>query len=147
MTKLHILCSAALSIAAFSLPAIGQGQSHVPQHTGVICNDGTVINNNHPDACAMHSGVRSNTNSNHHVMKHDVDHNTDHTVRDNPHPTENHTMHGNQGGQTTAQMMAELHIDHTRNHATARCQDGFYYHGQHIGSACSHDGGVSAWYK
>src|SRR5665213_3978471 len=40
MTKLHILCSAALSIAAFSLPAMGQGQgqSHRKQHVGVVCN-------------------------------------------------------------------------------------------------------------
>jgi hypothetical protein len=146
---------------------MAQGQSHEQQHeqqheqkneqkneqrhVGVICNDGTVVKNNSKDACAMHSGVRVARNRNRHVAKHDVDHNTnhdaDHTKRDKSHSTDNNAMRGNQGGMTTAQMMAELHIDHTKNNATARCQDGFYYNGQHDRSACSHDGGVSAWYK
>ncbi len=51
------------------------------------------------------------------------------------------------GGMTTAQRMAALQIDHTRNNATAKCADGFYYHGGHSRSACSQDGGVANWYK
>ena len=149
MTKLHILCSAALSIAAFSLPAMGQGQgqSHRKQHVGVVCNDGTVIKNNHPNACKKHSGVRAVSDDNHPVMNHPMHHTVGHSVTGKTLPTGNNTMQTHQGGLTTAQMMAELQIDHTWNNATARCQDGFYYHGQHVGSACSHDGGVSAWYK
>jgi len=162
MTTIRLLCSAAFSIAALSLPAMAQGrgqgrgqgqdqgqdrgQGQRSQRVETICNDGTVMTTADANACSRHAGVRSVTNGN--------NRRTDQMrngkmlpMGGNAGQTRRGDVMQNQGGTTTAQMMAQLHIDHTRNNATARCQDGFYYHGQHNRSACSHDGGVSAWYK
>jgi len=145
MTTIRLLCSAAFSIAALSLPAMAQGQR--VQRAETICNDGTVMRTADANACRRHSGVRAITNGD--------NRRADRTENGKTLPMGGNVMQTrrgdvmgrNGGGVTTAQMMSELHIDHTRNNATARCQDGFYYHGQHNRSACSRDGGVSNWYK
>lgn len=132
---IRFFCSAAFTIAALSIPAMAQAQR--VHHAELICNDGTVLATNDANACRRHAGVRSVTNDRR--MAERVEHGKTLPMDD--------VMQSRRGGMTTAQMMAELHIDHTRNNATARCADGFYYHGQDNRSACSHDGGVSAWYK
>ena len=138
MTKIRLLLSAAFSVAALSLPAMAHAQQ--TRRADTICNDGTVMRGADANACRHHRGVRSMTSD------------------DNRRPDRDRMENGRmtsprgdvvegRGGMTTAQMMSELHIDHTRNNATAKCSDGFYYHGNHDRSACSRDGGVSNWYK
>lgn len=142
MSKMSLLFSAAFSVAALSMPVMAHAQ-----RVQTICNDGTVMRTADANACRSHRGVRSATNN----RRADDRRVNDNRVNDNR--VDDRRMippRGNdvdRGGATTAQMMAELHIDHTRNSATAKCSDGFYYHGAHVRSACSHDGGVSNWYK
>jgi uncharacterized protein DUF3761 len=151
MNRMRLFCSAVLSAAALAAPAMAQGRQRV-RTVETICNDGTVLTNVNRNACRRHSGVRSvttmNTRSNNRMENGKM---LPGTIQG--------TMQGNMEGQrgvyagrgnrgmTTAEQMQMLHIDHTRNNATAKCQDGFYYHGNHDRSACARDGGVSAWYK
>lgn len=152
MTTIRALFSTACTIAALSLPSMAQGQR--PVHVETICNDGTVITSADRNACRSHAGVRSVTHINNGRAARIENGKTlpgGGNVILNGRGDVIQNRRGdvvqNRNGMTTAEMMQQLHIDHTRNNATARCQDGFYYHGYHDRSACSHDGGVSTWYK
>ena len=158
MSKIRLLFSAVFSVAALSMPVMAHAQ-----RVETVCNDGSVFRTTDVNACRHHRGVRSTTNDNRRVDRGRMDNGRMNNGRmdngrmnngrmnngrmDNGGMTSPRGEVGGRGGMTTAQMMAELHIDHTRNNATAKCEDGFYYHGYHDRSACSHDGGVSNWYK
>ena len=152
MSKMSLLFSAAFSVAALSMPVMAHAQ-----RVQTICNDGTVMRTADANACRGHRGVRSVTNNRRADDRRLNDNRGNDNRADDRRPDDRRMddrrmipPRGNdveRGGVTTAQMMAELHIDHTRNNATAKCSDGFYYHGAHVRSACSRDGGVSNWYK
>jgi hypothetical protein len=153
MKKMHLFCSAVLSAAALAAPLMAQGQQRV-RTVETICNDGAVLTNVNQNACRRHAGVRSvttmNTRSANRMENGKMLPGTMQGTIQGTMENQRDVYAGRgrgRGGMTIAERMQMLHIDHTRNNATAKCQDGFYYHGQHDRSACARDGGVSAWYK